>query len=403
MAQTQIFEYKLVVAASSKEVYRAFTSAMVMKEWMCDEAQVDARLNGRLYLAWNSGYYMLGQYILLKPGKSIVFAWHGRDEPSATTVRINLVERNGKTTLRLAHRDIGRGKSWQKAIEEFRNGWRVLLENLQSVIETGIDLRVARRPMLGIHFGEPLNSETSAKLGVPVHAGIRLDGIVEGLGAHAAGLQKNDVLVSFSGKKISTIQALLLQLQQRRAGDTVKIVYYRGATKQSVAMELSPRSMPEIPSTPIALSDRVKDLYAADEAELRRGLSGVSYAEAAARPASGEWCVNEVIAHLICAERDTIAWIGGLLNDVDMETASGNLPARVSAVYEVYRDHDALLDQIEHCQQELVSLLSALPDTFCAHKGTYWHLIYTVLNYSTHTREHLSQIESALLAVRRQI
>lgn len=401
MANTQTFVYKRAIKAPASEVYRAFLSALALREWMSDTAQVEPRKGGRLYLAWNSGYFMHGYYTLLKPNQTVVFTWHGREEPAQTTVRVSLRESNGKTALRLSHSRVGTGKVWRKAVAEFQNGWLVLLENLQSVLETGIDLRVARRPMLGIFFGEPLNAELAAKLGVPVREGLRLAGVLEGLGAHTAGLQKDDVLVSFGGKKIIDVQPLLQTLQTHRAGDKVKVVFYRAAQKHLATMELSPRPIPAMPPSAGELAARVHEIHAADQANIRLPLMNVSAAEADAKPAEGEWSVNEVLAHLICSERDTIAWLGALLNgDVADGVYSSNLTPRVTAVIETYGGIDALLEEWERSQHEVERLLVALPASFVMHKGTYWQAGYSLLNSSTHTRDHINQIESTLSIVR---
>lgn len=52
----QSLKFKLTVNAPAAEVYRAFTTSMVLREWFCNAAQADARKGGCLYLHWNSGY-----------------------------------------------------------------------------------------------------------------------------------------------------------------------------------------------------------------------------------------------------------------------------------------------------------------------------------------------------------
>ena len=53
------------VAAPPKAVYYAFTNEAAIQGWLCDNAQVDARENGRVYLHWNRGYYACGEFTAL--------------------------------------------------------------------------------------------------------------------------------------------------------------------------------------------------------------------------------------------------------------------------------------------------------------------------------------------------
>ena len=58
------------------------------------------------------------------------------------------------TALVVTHTPSGGGAKWAKAVKEAQKGWETGLENLQSVLETGQDLRLTLRPMLGILIGE---------------------------------------------------------------------------------------------------------------------------------------------------------------------------------------------------------------------------------------------------------
>mgnify|MGYP001195731505 CR=1 FL=1 len=85
------------------------------------------------------------------------------------------------------------GHVWAKKVDGFRGNWVESLENLKSVLETGIDLRIANRPMLGIVPGD-FTEEQAKAIGVPIREGLRLDGVVDGMGAQKCGLQKDDVI-----------------------------------------------------------------------------------------------------------------------------------------------------------------------------------------------------------------
>lgn len=399
---TRTLKFKRFVDAPLAEVYRAFTNSTALREWFCNAAQAEARKGGRLYLWWNSGYYASGEFTALTPGKKIAFTWYGRGEPAPTRVQVTLAVKGNGTSVSLAHSGIGTGKAWAKIPKNFTHGWQVALENLQWVLETGQDLRFVRRPMLGISGGD-FNPAIAAKLGVPVTEGVRLESVSDGMGAQAAGLQKDDVIVRLGGKQVTGFATLLNALQGHRAGDQVPVVFYRGREKKTVTMELSARKLPEIPATPAALADAMRRTYAELDAELAQCFVGVSEAEAARAPAPGEWSAKETLAHLIAGERDNHSWIADLMNDSERwyDQYAGNVTARLTATLAAFPTLSALLEELKRVEAETVALLALLPPEFVAHKNTYWRTGYYLLQTPDHVREHLKQIRAAIDAARR--
>ena len=193
-------KYAQTVSATPAAVYRAFTNATGLREWLADVASVDLRPNGRFFLAWNSGYYTAGKYTKLVPEKEIQFVWLGRDDPSATRVRvtINALD-NGMTSFALEHQELNTQGEWAGAFRQIERGWVQGVRNLVSLLEEGPDLRIVNRPMMGIVFGD-FEKRHAEELGVPVNSGMRIDSVVEGLGAQSAGLKKNDVIITLEGK-----------------------------------------------------------------------------------------------------------------------------------------------------------------------------------------------------------
>src|SRR5262249_24527549 len=128
----------------------------------------------------------------LTKDEKLTFTWRGPGDHDPSEVHLSLASKDGGTLVEIEHTGI----SSEQAAEAMRRAWEAGLENLQSVVETGKDLRFIRRPMFGLSGGDVLNAETAARLGVPVKEGIWLDGLVEGMGAQKAGIQKDDVVVS---------------------------------------------------------------------------------------------------------------------------------------------------------------------------------------------------------------
>src|SRR5690606_29305938 len=140
---------------------------------------------------------------------------------------------------------------------------------------TGIDLRIANRPMLGIVPGD-FTEEQAKALGVPALEGLRLDGLVDGMGAQIAGLQKDDVLIGMAGKVItSDFNTLTQAIAGKKGGETVEVIFYRGAEKKSVMMTLSKRPMPEVPFNPKELAKQARDLIEPGLNEVEKLFEGV--------------------------------------------------------------------------------------------------------------------------------
>lgn len=397
-------KFKLTVNAPAAEVYRAFTQSMVLREWFCHAAQADARQGGRLYLHWNGGYYAAGEFTALVPHKKVAFTWHGRGEPGTTRVNVNLVEKNNRTVVNLTHAGIGAGKVWTKAVKEFERGWRNAIENLQSVLETGQDLRFTRRPMLGILVGS-FNSDDAKRLNVPMTQGVRLDSVVDGLGAQKAGLQKDDVIVKMGKQKITGFGSLPELLQHYRAGDKIPVVFYRNGKKKTVTMELGARRLPEIPPTARGLADAVRKLYDEQNAELDQLMNGVSEAEASFKPSPKDWSAKETLAHLVAGERQNLSQMYDMMFDAERayDTADNldNLPEMLSATAQAYTAAE-LVREFKHNQAETVAMIAALPASFVAHKGTYWRMAFGFLQPLDHTRGHFRQMREAIQAARKK-
>ena len=341
----QSLKFEQYIKASPSQVYYAFTNATALREWLCEVATVMPQLGGRVYLTWHTGYYTCGEYTALEKDKEFAFTWQGRGEPGQTRVCVSLSEQDGGVLVRLAHDGIGDGEEWANTAQEYQAGWKNGLENLASVLETGEDLRFTQRPMLGI-LGNDFTPEQAKALGVPVTQGLRLGGVVEGLGAQAAGLQADDVIVGMDGHEITTYPSLLNAMQAKRAGDKVEMVFYRGPEKKSVLMELSRRPIPEIPMNIPGLAEKIRQEYARMEAELDEFFEGVSEQQASFKPAPDEWSAKEVLAHLIQSERFQQSFAAELVNGYERQADGfgGNLDAVIQAALSAYPTLAELLD-----------------------------------------------------------
>ncbi len=395
--ETTSVELHRSIAAPVKLVYRAFTSANAWQEWLCTVAEAAPNPQGRLYLYWQTdNYYACGHYLNLSPHESVSFTWQGMGDAVVTHVDVALAASGDNTEVTLTHSGIPAG---EQLYQEIRKGWETGLENLQSVLETGIDLRIARVPFMGIIPSGQNTPELAASLGIPVTYGIQISGTVAGTGAAAAGLQKDDVLVELAGQQLETFTSLAPVLRTQKAGDGVPLIFYRGPQKHAVTLTLSARPQPEVPDTAAALAARLTEMYAELDQELEAALQGVTEAQAAHRPAAGEWNAKEILAHLINGERDSQNFIATEITDLARPSFSNNETARVQATVAIYPTVADLLTALKMAEAETVALVAALPAEFVARKSAYLRIGQGMLFAPFHNRAHLEQIQAALLTV----
>jgi uncharacterized protein YndB with AHSA1/START domain len=402
MAKKQTLQFKRTIKAPASEVYLAVTNPTALREWFCDVAQIEPRKDGRVYFAWHQGYYAAGEVTQVSPGKKLAFTWTGRGEPDTTEVEISIAAKKDASAIRVVHEGVRAGKKWKETTAAISHGWERGLENLQSVLETGQDQRFTMRPMMGISGLEELTPEIAAQLKVPLPHGVRIDGTAPGMGAEAAGLQKDDVLVSIGEHNVASWPTLATALQAQRAGDKVPVVFYRGGKKKRVTMELSRRPLAEVPATAAELAEAARRMYDSTDAELAGALQSVSDDEAGFSPAPGEWSVKEVLAHLVAGERDGHAWLAELVagDERVYSLVGGNSQLRTQAAAAAYGSAAALLDELKRNEAETVAMLAALPGDFVSRKRSYWRAGNATLQAIDHTRDHVRQIEMAVAAAR---
>lgn len=392
-------EFKQKVNAPPADVYRAFTHQISLTEWLSDGAQVNASEGGRFYAWWNEGYYACGEFTALKENERVEFSWHGRGEPAPTTIKVSLKPDGEGTLVTLVHGGLGSGGDWDKMAEEATKGWTNGLENLASVIETGIDLRLARLPLMGIYPGPLVNEENVEKYGVPQETrGVVVDGVIEGLGAEAAGLQKGDVLVSVAGFALDQYTGFQKAFQDKKAGDPVEAEFYRGDKKHTVQMKLSQRPMPEVSPEAGELAEAVRKIIDEAGSELGQIIDGVTDEQASHHPAEGEWNAKEVTCHLILTQRDLLSWIAQLTAGGQELPFTPHTQPRFDALIAIHPTLADLYAELRRRDAEIINLLAALPEEFVNRKSSYVRMGQNLLQLSFHTQTHLTQIREAIQA-----
>lgn len=389
------------IDAPPEKVYLSFTRSLLLRQWLCDFATVTPRPGGRMYLWWHGDFYSAGEYLEVVENQKIKFKWHSRIDPASSEVTVTLLPKGTGTEIKLEH-TVPDGEDWKPRLASFIQEWESTLPNLASLLETGLDRRIYDRPMLGIQVSD-FNAEIAKAAGNPVTEGIRLSETIAGMGAADAGLQANDVIVEFNGKPLTNdFGSLVLALQGIKGGDTVKVVFYRGAGKHTVDMTLSKRPVWEIPADPLEFSRQARAQYDQALGMLKELFSGVTDREADFSPAPGEWNAKQVLAHLIHTERGFLANIDDLVGGFErnIDDFGGNSTTHINATITAYGTIEAMLLELKHLADETVAYLAGLPPEFVSWKSNYRDL-GTGLLYTSHTQSHVEQIRIAILAARK--
>jgi putative serine protease PepD len=93
-------------------------------------------------------------------------------------------------------------------------------------------------PFLGIR-GQDVSSELASRFGVEDGALIRE--VVPDSPAGSAGLQSDDVIVSFGGTDITAMDDLVGAVRQRNVGETVSVTFVRDGTERTTQATLADR------------------------------------------------------------------------------------------------------------------------------------------------------------------
>ena len=385
------------VQASVKYAYQAFTNSTSMREWLCDVATAQPHPRGRMYLWWRGDFYSSGHYLEVDENKRVKFRWFSNIDSAPTEVTVTFTEKDGGTLVSLMH-EVPDDPSWAKSAEAFQENWVSSLENLKSVLETGVDLRIANRPMLGIVPGD-FTVEQAKALGVPVREGMRLDDVVEGMGAKRAGLQKDDVLVEMAHNPITKdFNSLTNAIAGKKGGDRVEVVFYRGTEKKTIKMELGKRPMPKVPFDPVELARQAREVYESALTKLERCFDNYSDEQAMRRPAPNQWSALEVVAHLIHGERFNSIFLTSLIDGYEL-TADGfgtNVTAQVEAMVKANPSIKMMLYTLRRAVDEILAYTELIPEEFTLNTGSYYRFGFNLLQPNFHITAHTQQIKDAL-------
>ena len=385
---TQSVKVVRTINAAPQEVFDSFQYECRLREWMCDGTRTVPRKGGLFHVWWNSGYEARGVFTAYSPPRALAFTWTSPYEPGDTSVRITLKPVEGGTRVTLTHTGFGAGKKWAGRAEESEREWNGGLDNLKSVLETGLDLRQLNQPRLGLGW------ETASG-----EAGAVVTAVFGGGPCEQAGLQKGDVIVRAGRQNIRGEQDLLKAFLTWKAGQRVPYADIRAGKRKTITVELGKRPVPEIPDDPAELIEQVRQTHEQAIAALRTAILMITDEQAGLAPAEGEWSVKQVLAHLTASERGFQHWaVDVLLGNEDLGI-EGQLPESFAAIFATAPTVGALVDRFERDLVESRAIVASLTPEHRANKWRYRQIAQQLVGFGFHTQDHIEQIQKTVRAV----
>ncbi len=131
-------------------------------------------------------------------------------------------------------------------------GFAIPANTIRRVVTELIREGRVRRPWFGIE-GYELNEDLASELNLPVQSGIMIARVYRGSSADQAGIKGanqmailfnqrilvgGDILTEIDGKPVGSLEELRLVLETKRPGESVKVTFYRGRSKNQKSVML---------------------------------------------------------------------------------------------------------------------------------------------------------------------
>ena len=373
---------EVVVQLPPIEVWHALTRPDYLSYWIVERAEVDLRVGGVYILQAPPWLEMRAHIEKLVEGRRLVLRPTHRSDDEH--VEIDLIkEAGGETRVCVDQPE-----------QELTGPLREALENLRSVWELGVDLREARRGILGVGVADIRPSERPIQ-GVPQDTGARINAVVPGGAAEQAGLRRGDVVIAAGDGPVRSGADLVRAIQGSRPGAALRLEIVRAGERRAFSPVLGERiNRTQPPPSQLELLGRLRAAVAEADAGLEKAVHGLNRADAYRPEAAGKWSIAQVLAHLSVVERMTQAALD--------EAARGGRPIlegdsmtafwRLGAVLTDRPPVEELLARLRRDEAETIALLEGVPAQVVAFKPRWMRVCHIALDYSTHSTDHFAQI-----------
>ncbi|MDD5081885.1 MAG: trypsin-like peptidase domain-containing protein [Dehalococcoidales bacterium] len=117
-------------------------------------------------------------------------------------------------------------------------GYAISINSAAPIIDDLITVGRVVRPWLGVVL-RTVDAGVATQFGLAVNQGALLTEVAQGSPADRAGLRSGDVIVSFDGKDITSIDDLVQAIRTSAIGQTVQITYWRGQNRSNTSATLA--------------------------------------------------------------------------------------------------------------------------------------------------------------------
>jgi len=128
----------------------------------------------------------------------------------------------------------------------------------KKITEDILEYGTVQQAVLGVR-GRELNNDIAKQLNIENTEGYYVVEITPGSGAEAAGLLKEDIIVTIDGLKVATFSDLKGVLNSKKPDDNVEVTYIRNRKKSNTRITLSKNSFTKIPALGIELRNLQKE------------------------------------------------------------------------------------------------------------------------------------------------
>lgn len=143
--ERRTLSHQYLIRAPAETVFRAVSEANGLTRWLCDRAELSAKVGGTYALSWKDGPTHTGTVVEFVPGRRLGLAWSWPGVALEGTVFSLAVEPvGGETLLTVEHTGFPKTEEWTDLYGGAEWGWTYFAMNLKSVLENGRDLRSPR-------------------------------------------------------------------------------------------------------------------------------------------------------------------------------------------------------------------------------------------------------------------
>ncbi len=87
-------------------------------------------------------------------------------------------------------------------------------------------------------LGQTVDKDIAERFGLTIQKGAMITDVVQESPSSKAGLKQGDIVVEFDGKKIDSIEDLIAAIRNKKVGDRIKVVFFRGKEKRTAELVL---------------------------------------------------------------------------------------------------------------------------------------------------------------------